>query len=121
MHSDAVGLICVFFFLDDIRLELQNNTDIVDQLNTLATLAVNVSSCVSFNRIRAVKTLEEMEKMAKELFLKNELFASMWPSLKFPCQLKLVWYRVRVQSMRLGFPPVTVVVTAPTTQQSVFT
>lgn len=59
--------------------------------------------------------------MAKELFLKNELFASMWPSLKFPCQLKLVWYRVRVQSMRLGFPPVTVVVTAPTTQQSVFT
>uniref|UniRef100_A0A8C2TPX5 ATP binding cassette subfamily A member 12 n=1 Tax=Coturnix japonica TaxID=93934 RepID=A0A8C2TPX5_COTJA len=73
---DAVELLSQINKLDDIRLELQNNTDIVDQLNTLATLAVNVSSCVSFNRIRAVKTLEEMEKMAKELFLKNELFAS---------------------------------------------
>ncbi|XP_065607453.1 glucosylceramide transporter ABCA12 [Cyrtonyx montezumae] len=73
---DAVELLSQINKLDDIRLELQNNTDIVDQLNTLATLAVNVSSCVSFNRIRAVKTLEEMEMMAKELFLKNELFAS---------------------------------------------
>ncbi|XP_021254439.1 ATP-binding cassette sub-family A member 12 [Numida meleagris] len=73
---DGVELLSQINTLDDIRLELQNNADIVDQLNTLATLAVNVSSCVSFNRIRAVKTLEEMEMMAKELFLKNELFAS---------------------------------------------
>lgn len=65
------------FSLDDIRLELQNNTDIVDQLNTLAALAVNVSSCVSFNRVQPVQDLEEMEAVAKELFLKNELFASM--------------------------------------------
>lgn len=68
---------CFVFFPDDIRLELQNNVDIVNQLNTLATLAVNVSSCVSFNRIQAVRNLEEMEMVAKELFLKNELFASM--------------------------------------------
>lgn len=67
----------VGFFLDDIRLELQNNADIVDQLNTLAALAVNVSSCVSFNRIQAVQDLDQMEAVAKELFLKNELFASM--------------------------------------------
>uniref|UniRef100_A0A8C3CZF0 ATP binding cassette subfamily A member 12 n=1 Tax=Cairina moschata TaxID=8855 RepID=A0A8C3CZF0_CAIMO len=73
---DAVELLSQINELDDIRLELQNNSDIVDQLNTLATLAVNVSSCVSFNRIRAVKSLEELETMAKELFLKNELFAS---------------------------------------------
>lgn len=72
-----VLFVCLVFFSDDIRLELQNNADIVDQLNTLATLAVNVSSCVSFNRIRAVSNLEEMEMVAKELFLKNELFASM--------------------------------------------
>lgn len=71
---------CFVFFPDDIRLELQNNVDIVNQLNTLATLAVNVSSCVSFNRIQAVRNLEEMEMVAKELFLKNELFASMWQS-----------------------------------------
>ncbi|XP_064015154.1 glucosylceramide transporter ABCA12 [Pogoniulus pusillus] len=73
---DAAELLSQINKLDDIRLELQNNSDIVDQLNTLATLAVNVSSCVSFNRIQAVKSLEEMEMVAKELFLKNELFAS---------------------------------------------
>nr|XP_009931047.1 PREDICTED: ATP-binding cassette sub-family A member 12 [Opisthocomus hoazin] len=73
---DAAELLSQINELDDIRLELQNNADIVDQLNTLATLAVNVSSCVSFNRIQAVRTLEEMEMVAKELFLKNELFAS---------------------------------------------
>ncbi|XP_065493613.1 glucosylceramide transporter ABCA12 [Caloenas nicobarica] len=76
VNLDAAELLSQINELDDIRLELQNNADIVDQLNTLATLAVNVSSCVSFHRIRAVKSLEEMEKMAKELFLKNELFAS---------------------------------------------
>ncbi|XP_032866623.2 glucosylceramide transporter ABCA12 isoform X1 [Tyto alba] len=73
---DAAELLSQISELDDIRLELQNNADIVDQLNTLATLAVNVSSCVSFNRIQAVRNLEEMETVAKELFLKNELFAS---------------------------------------------
>ncbi|XP_049672891.1 glucosylceramide transporter ABCA12, partial [Accipiter gentilis] len=73
---DAAELLSQINELDDIRLELQNNVDIVNQLNTLATLAVNVSSCVSFNRIQAVRNLEEMEMVAKELFLKNELFAS---------------------------------------------
>ncbi|GAB0191806.1 glucosylceramide transporter ABCA12 [Grus japonensis] len=73
---DAAELLSQINELDDIRLELQNNADIVDQLNTLATLAVNVSSCVSFNRIQAVRNLEEMEMVAKDLFLKNELFAS---------------------------------------------
>ncbi|XP_054065519.1 glucosylceramide transporter ABCA12 isoform X2 [Rissa tridactyla] len=73
---DAAELLSQINELDDIRLELQNNADIVDQLNTLATLAVNVSSCVSFNRVQAVRNLEEMEMVAKELFLKNELFAS---------------------------------------------
>ncbi|KAJ7419550.1 ATP-binding cassette sub-family A member 12 [Willisornis vidua] len=73
---DAAELLSQINELDDIRLELQNNTDIVDQLNTLAALAVNVSSCVSFNRVQAVKDLEEMEMVAKELFLKNKLFAS---------------------------------------------
>ncbi|KAM6129391.1 glucosylceramide transporter ABCA12 [Pterocles gutturalis] len=73
---DAAELLSQINELDDIRLELQNNTDVIDQLNTLAALAVNVSSCVSFNRIQAVKSLEEMEMMAKKLFLKNQLFAS---------------------------------------------
>ncbi|KAL9848797.1 glucosylceramide transporter ABCA12 isoform 2-T2 [Geothlypis trichas] len=73
---DAAELLSQINELDDIRLELQNNADVVEQLNTLAALAVNVSSCVSFNRIRPVQNLDELEAVAKELFLKNELFAS---------------------------------------------
>uniref|UniRef100_A0A8C3EYX1 ATP binding cassette subfamily A member 12 n=1 Tax=Corvus moneduloides TaxID=1196302 RepID=A0A8C3EYX1_CORMO len=73
---DAAELLSQINELDDIRLELQNNANVVDQLSTLAALAVNVSSCVSFNRIQAVQDLDEMEAVAKELFLKNELFAS---------------------------------------------
>ncbi|EMP41143.1 ATP-binding cassette sub-family A member 12 [Chelonia mydas] len=67
---------CGVALADDIRLELQNNADIINQLNTLSTLAVNVSSCVSFDRIQVAKNREELEMVAKELFLRNELFGS---------------------------------------------
>ncbi|XP_043381517.1 glucosylceramide transporter ABCA12 [Chelonia mydas] len=73
---DAVKLLSEINELDDIRLELQNNADIINQLNTLSTLAVNVSSCVSFDRIQVAKNREELEMVAKELFLRNELFGS---------------------------------------------
>uniref|UniRef100_A0A8C3T374 ATP binding cassette subfamily A member 12 n=1 Tax=Chelydra serpentina TaxID=8475 RepID=A0A8C3T374_CHESE len=73
---DAIELLSQINELDDIRLELQNNADIINQLNTLSTLAVNVSSCVSFDRIQVAKTREELEMVAKELFLRNELFGS---------------------------------------------
>ncbi|KAM9123066.1 glucosylceramide transporter ABCA12 [Pangshura tecta] len=73
---DAIELLSQINELDDIRLELQNNADIINQLNTLSTLAVNVSSCVSFDRIQVAKTREELEMVAKDLFLRNELFGS---------------------------------------------
>ncbi|ETE57845.1 ATP-binding cassette sub-family A member 12, partial [Ophiophagus hannah] len=59
----------------DIRLELQNSTDIINQLIILARLSINISSCVLLDRIQPGKTVEEMEMMAKDLFLRNELFA----------------------------------------------
>ncbi|XP_034994859.1 glucosylceramide transporter ABCA12 [Zootoca vivipara] len=62
--------------LDDIRWELQNNADIINELSILAGLSVNVSSCVLFDRIRPFKTVEELEMVAKDFFLKNELLAS---------------------------------------------
>ncbi|KYO33489.1 hypothetical protein Y1Q_0008681 [Alligator mississippiensis] len=73
---DAVELLSQINELDDIRLELQNNADIISQLNVLATLAANISACVSFDRIQGAKNVEELEAVAKELFLRNELFAS---------------------------------------------
>uniref|UniRef100_A0A670I5E3 ATP binding cassette subfamily A member 12 n=1 Tax=Podarcis muralis TaxID=64176 RepID=A0A670I5E3_PODMU len=42
----------------------------------LAGLSVNISSCVLFDRIRPFKTVEELEMVAKDFFLKNELLAS---------------------------------------------
>ncbi|XP_066478185.1 glucosylceramide transporter ABCA12 [Tiliqua scincoides] len=73
---DAVDLLNQIDELDDIRSELQNNTDILNQLSILSGLAVNVSSCVFFDRIRPFNTTEELETVAKDLFLKNELFGS---------------------------------------------
>ncbi|KAJ7345047.1 hypothetical protein JRQ81_000997, partial [Phrynocephalus forsythii] len=73
---DAVDLLNQIDQLDDIRLELENNAEIIDQLSTLAGLAVNVSSCVLFDRIQPHKTVEDLERVAKDLFLRNELFGS---------------------------------------------
>uniref|UniRef100_A0ABM5EKU5 Glucosylceramide transporter ABCA12 n=1 Tax=Pogona vitticeps TaxID=103695 RepID=A0ABM5EKU5_9SAUR len=73
---DAVDLLNQIDQLDDIRLELQNNAEIIGQLSTLAGLAVNTSSCVLFDRIQPHKTVEDLETVAKDLFLKNELFGS---------------------------------------------
>ncbi|KAJ6665350.1 hypothetical protein lerEdw1_004399 [Lerista edwardsae] len=82
---DAVDLLYQIEELDDIRSELQNNADILNQLSILARLAMNVSSCVLFDRIRPYNTTEELETVAKDLFLKNELFGSVifkLPSIK---------------------------------------
>ncbi|KAL8183841.1 UNVERIFIED_CONTAM: hypothetical protein K2H54_054465 [Gekko kuhli] len=73
---DAIDLLNQINQLDDIRLELQSNADIINQLDTLSGLAVNVSSCVLFDRIKPVRSEDELETLAKQLFLKNELFAS---------------------------------------------
>uniref|UniRef100_A0A8D2N1N7 ATP binding cassette subfamily A member 12 n=1 Tax=Zonotrichia albicollis TaxID=44394 RepID=A0A8D2N1N7_ZONAL len=54
---DAAELLSQINELDDIRLELQNNADVVEQLNTLAALAVNVSKNVLDRKI-SVKNSE---------------------------------------------------------------
>uniref|UniRef100_A0A8C8SU25 ATP binding cassette subfamily A member 12 n=1 Tax=Pelusios castaneus TaxID=367368 RepID=A0A8C8SU25_9SAUR len=101
VKMDAAELLNQVNELDDIRLELQNNADLINQLNTLSTLAVNVSSCVSFDRIQVAKNREEMEMAAKELFLKNELFGSV--IFKLPSN----WNRERRTAPgNLSLPPV---------------
>ncbi|XP_028924307.2 ATP-binding cassette sub-family A member 12 [Ornithorhynchus anatinus] len=73
---DAVELLKQINELDNIRLKLQNNIDIIDQLNTLSSLTVNISSCVLYDRIQSAKTIEEMERLAEVLYKNNELFGS---------------------------------------------
>ncbi|XP_077011154.1 glucosylceramide transporter ABCA12 isoform X2 [Tamandua tetradactyla] len=73
---DAVELLKQIDELDIIRMKLENNIDIIDQLNTLSSLTVNISSCVLYDRIQAAKTIDEMEREAKRLYKSNELFGS---------------------------------------------
>ncbi|XP_029331217.1 ATP-binding cassette sub-family A member 12 [Mus caroli] len=73
---DAVELLKQIDDLDVLRLKLVNNIDIIDQLNTLSSLTVNISSCVLYDRIQASDTVEEMEIVAKQLYKSNELFGS---------------------------------------------
>ncbi|KAK9410931.1 ATP-binding cassette sub-family A member 12 [Crotalus adamanteus] len=96
---DAVELLNQINELDDIRLELQNSTDIINQLIILARLSINVSSCVLLNRIQPGRTVEEMEMMAKDLFLRNELLASV--IFKLPSSGK----RKHITSSGLSLPP----------------
>ncbi|XP_021053769.1 ATP-binding cassette sub-family A member 12 isoform X2 [Mus pahari] len=73
---DAVELLKQIDDLDVLRLKLVNNIDIIDQLNTLSSLTVNISSCVLYDRIQAADTVEEMEMVAQQLYKSNELFGS---------------------------------------------
>lgn len=73
---DAVELLKQIDELDILRLKLENNIDIIDQLNTLSSLTVNISSCVLYDRIQALETIDEMEREAKRLSKSNELFGS---------------------------------------------
>ncbi|KAM4869967.1 glucosylceramide transporter ABCA12 isoform X1 [Urocitellus parryii] len=73
---DAVELLKQIDELDVLRLKLENNIDIIDQLNTLSSLTVNISSCVLYDRIQGAKTIDEMEREAKRLYKSNELFGS---------------------------------------------
>ncbi|KAL1771016.1 ATP-binding cassette sub-family A member 12 [Sigmodon hispidus] len=57
-------------------MKLENNIDIIDQLNTLSSLTVNISSCVLYDRIQSADTVEEMEMVAEKLYKSNELFGS---------------------------------------------
>lgn len=73
---DAVELLKQIDDLDVLRLKLENNINIIDQLNTLSSLTVNISSCVLYDRIQAADTVDEMEMVAKQLYKSNELFGS---------------------------------------------
>ncbi|XP_003785023.1 ATP-binding cassette sub-family A member 12 [Otolemur garnettii] len=98
---DAVELLKQIDELDALRTKLENNIDIIDQLNTLSSLTVNISSCVLYDRIQAAKTIDEMEREAKRLYKSNELFGSV--IFKLPSNRS--WHR-GYDSENVFLPPV---------------
>ncbi|XP_053453780.1 glucosylceramide transporter ABCA12 [Nycticebus coucang] len=98
---DAVELLKQIDELDALRTKLENNIDIIDQLNTLSSLTVNISSCVLYDRIQAAKTVDDMEREAKRLNKRNELFGSV--IFKLPSNRS--WHR-GYDSEHVFLPPV---------------
>ncbi|KAL2081579.1 hypothetical protein ACEWY4_023432 [Coilia grayii] len=55
---------------------LEKNKFIVTQITTLSTLMMNLSSCVNFDRYKAMKSVEEMDQQAEVLAKSRDLYAS---------------------------------------------
>lgn len=55
---------------------LEKNKFIVTQITTLSGLMMNLSSCVNFDRYKAVSSEEEMDKQAEVLAQTRDLYAS---------------------------------------------
>ncbi|KAM4836521.1 glucosylceramide transporter ABCA12 isoform 2-T2 [Thomomys bottae] len=98
---DAVELLKQIDDLDLLRLTLENNIDLIDQLNTLSSLTVNISSCILYDRIRGANTVEEMETEAASLYKTNELFGS----VIFKLPSNRTWHR-GYDSENVSLPPV---------------
>lgn len=55
---------------------LEKNRDMLDQITTLSTLMVNLSSCIKFDRYRAYDSEEQLNADAEDLAKNRDLYAS---------------------------------------------
>lgn len=55
---------------------LEKNKPILQQITTLSTLMVNLSSCIKFDRYRGYNDTEELDAVAQELAKNRDLYAS---------------------------------------------
>ncbi|KAK1903421.1 ATP-binding cassette sub-family A member 12, partial [Dissostichus eleginoides] len=55
---------------------LEKNKHIMDQVTTLSTLMVNLSSCITFDRYRGYDTADELNAAAQHLAKNRDLYAS---------------------------------------------
>uniref|UniRef100_A0AAR2JHU9 ABC transporter domain-containing protein n=1 Tax=Pygocentrus nattereri TaxID=42514 RepID=A0AAR2JHU9_PYGNA len=74
---------------------LQQNRLIMQQISTLSSLMMNLSSCVNFNRYKGYNSTEELDKQAEKLSQNRELYASV--IFKLP--------KDNVSSSSSGLPP----------------
>ncbi|XP_033990287.1 uncharacterized protein abca12 isoform X2 [Trematomus bernacchii] len=60
----------------NITAMLEKNKHIMDQVTTLSTLMVNLSSCITFDRYRGYDTADELNAAAQHLAKNRDLYAS---------------------------------------------
>lgn len=57
---------------------LEKNKHILNQITTLSTLMVNLSSCIKFDRYRGYDSVDELNEEASQLAKNRNLYASEW-------------------------------------------
>lgn len=55
---------------------LEKNKHILNQITTLSTLMVDLSSCVKFDRYRGFDSADELNTVAQKLSKNRDLYAS---------------------------------------------
>lgn len=55
---------------------LEKNKPILQQITTLSSLMVNLSSCITFDRYRGYNSTEELDSVAQDLAKNRDLYAS---------------------------------------------
>uniref|UniRef100_G3NTA6 ATP-binding cassette, sub-family A (ABC1), member 12 n=1 Tax=Gasterosteus aculeatus aculeatus TaxID=481459 RepID=G3NTA6_GASAC len=68
--------ISIFFSKANITLMLENNKDVMNQITTLSSLMVNISSCIKFDRYHGYDSADELNTRAQELAKSRDLYAS---------------------------------------------
>ncbi|XP_019750907.1 uncharacterized protein abca12 [Hippocampus comes] len=60
----------------NMTLMLERNKHIMDQITTLSTLMVNISSCIKFDRYQGYQSAEQLDEDAQELAKDRNLYGS---------------------------------------------
>uniref|UniRef100_A0A4W6EYE2 ATP binding cassette subfamily A member 12 n=1 Tax=Lates calcarifer TaxID=8187 RepID=A0A4W6EYE2_LATCA len=64
------------FFKANMTVLLEKNKHVLDQITTLSTLMVDLSSCIKFDRYRGFNSAEQLNSEAQELAKNRDLYAS---------------------------------------------
>ncbi|KAL6100670.1 abca12 [Pungitius sinensis] len=60
----------------NMTVMLENNKDVMNQITTLSSLMVNISSCIKFDRYRGYNSEDELNSRAQDLAKSRDLYAS---------------------------------------------
>lgn len=67
---------CCFFFKANMTALLEKNKHVLNQITTLSTLMVDLSSCIKFDRYRGYDTADQLNTVAHDLAKNRDLYAS---------------------------------------------
>lgn len=65
-----------FFSKANMTLLLEKNKQVLNQITTLSTLMVRLSSCIKFDRYRGYDSVDELNDIAHDLAKNRDLYAS---------------------------------------------